>query len=87
MYKRLYGAPPYKTMILHGGPGAIGDVSELCLYISDFQSVLEPLMIEKSLQKQIDLLKEELSSPVNLVGYSWGAIMAILLANTYPELI
>lgn len=87
MDKRLYGAPPYKTMILHGGPGAIGDVSELCLYISDFQSVLEPFMIEKSIQKQIDLLKKELSSPVTLVGYSWGAMMAILLANTYPELI
>ena len=65
---RLYGKPPYKIVLVHGGPGAIGSLKGFA-------------------QELYNQIKENCSDKVSLVGHSWGAWLAALFAEKYPELI
>ena len=87
MNKRTYGMEPYHVVVLHGGPGGIGDVKNLATFIASFKSVLEPFMIEKTLDDQLKSLKYCIRTPSIIVGYSWGAMMAILFAHQFPHLV
>lgn len=86
---RRYGGEPYKVMVLHGGPGALGDTAGLAKVISDEYGVLEPLFDQPSIQGQVKWLKEVLTecgeTPVTLVGHSWGAWLAWIFAARYDR--
>ncbi|HPF04836.1 MAG TPA: alpha/beta hydrolase [Spirochaetota bacterium] len=86
---RKYGAPPYKTAVVHGGPGAQGGVADIAIKLSDYCGVLEPLQTEYSIDGEIDelynLIKNEGEPPVVLIGHSWGAWLSLLTAARYPE--
>lgn len=88
---RRHGAPPFRIAVLHGGPGAPGEVAPVARELGNRHGVLEPLQTADSVSGQIeelaDCLRAHGSLPMILVGYSWGAWLAYLLAARHPELI
>ena len=92
MYRyRKHGNSPFSMVILHGGPGAAGDVHSLAVKLSKYHGILEPLQTEKSIEGQIDELHncilEQAQTPITLIGFSWGAWLAGLFAAKYPHLV
>ncbi len=86
---RKYGSPPYRIAVVHGGPGAQGEMAEVALRLSSFAGILEPIQTEKSVEGEITELHELITTsgelPVTLIGHSWGAWLSILTAARYPE--
>ncbi len=85
---RLYGTSPYKLVLVHGGPGAPGTLAPLARELSPDTGVIEALQTATTLQGQIEelhrVIREHGSSPVTLLGHSWGAWLALLTARHYP---
>jgi len=88
---RKYGNSPFTVVVVHGGPGAAGEMAPVAHVLADGRGVLEPLQTEASLKGQIEELKTALEEhgdlPVILVGFSWGAWLSFLLAAHYPPLV
>ena len=88
---RRHGAAPYRTAVLHGGPGATGDAAPLARRLSRLGGVLEPLQRADSVDGQIEelaaCLREAAALPATLIGHSWGAWLGILLAGRHPQLV
>lgn len=88
---RYYGRPPYQVIVVHGGPGAPGEVAPVARELSDEFGVLEPLQAKSSIALQLeelkDILQEHAPPPVQLIGHSWGAWLSLLLAADHPELV
>ncbi len=88
---RKYGKEPYTIVVVHGGPGAPGEMSSVAKELSKKFGVLEPLQTKDSIKDQIDELKETIikntNEPITLIGWSWGAWLSILLASKFPKLI
>ncbi len=88
---RKYGNPPYSIALIHGGPGAAGELEPVAQELSKTYSVLEPLQTASSVEGQVQelksLLEENASTPIILVGFSWGAMLSLILTSRYPELI
>ncbi|MGV9173081.1 MAG: alpha/beta fold hydrolase [Promethearchaeia archaeon] len=87
---RVYGQPPFKLALIHGGPGACGEMSSVAKELSSERGVLEPLQTALSVKAQIGELKKLLikyGSPFTLVGFSWGAWLSLLTAAEYPSLV
>jgi pimeloyl-ACP methyl ester carboxylesterase len=87
---RLYGAPPYRIAVIHGGPGAPGEMAPVARALSRQSGVLEPLQTALSLEGQVlelnRVLIENAAGPVTLIGHSWGAILGFILAAMTPAL-
>lgn len=89
---RKYGSAPYSIALIHGGPGAGGEMApiarELCKHIP---AIFEPIQTATTLQGQIDelhqVLCEQCLSPVILIGYSWGAWLSTFVAAQYPDIV
>lgn len=88
---RKYGRKPFAIAVIHGGPGAAGEMKPLTEELSKNLGILEPLQTATSVEKQVQKLKTILEQhavlPVILVGYSWGAWLAYILTAKYPELV
>ncbi len=88
---RRYGEPPYTIAVIHGGPGAAGEMSPVAHRLSSQFGVLEPLQTAITVTGQIEELSNTLRSagsiPIQLIGYSWGAWLSIFVAAQYPELV
>jgi len=88
-----YGDKPFKIALLHGGPGAAGEMSYVAKKLSDKCNcgVLEPLQTSHSIKGQIKELHDQLTFMTNetiiLAGYSWGAWLAWIFAAQHPELV
>ena len=86
---RLYGLPPYTVAVVHGGPGAAGEMAPVARELSDEFGVIEPLQTARTIADQVQELGGMLAShgtlPVTVIGYSWGAWLAVLTAVRYPE--
>jgi pimeloyl-ACP methyl ester carboxylesterase len=91
MNLRAYGVAPFRIAVIHGGPGAAGEMAPVARRLADKHGVLEPLQTELSVQGQVEELRNVLLSqasvPIVLVGFSWGAWLSILLASESPELV
>jgi len=87
---RKYGRSPYLAALVHGGPGAAGELAPVTRVLSRSFGVLEPLQTAVSLEGQIEELSSQLAqsanAPLTLVGYSWGAWLVLLAAARYPSL-
>ncbi|KIC13857.1 hypothetical protein RA20_22535, partial [Leisingera sp. ANG-Vp] len=88
---RRHGAPPYKVAVIHGGPGAAGEMAPIAQELAARGwGVLEPWQSETSVSGQIRELKQQLEAacpgPAVLIGFSWGAWLACLLAARHPPL-
>lgn len=88
---RKYGNPPFKIAVIHGGPGAAGDLAPVAEALSAQQGVLEPLQTADSLEGQTRELKtfleESGKTPVTLIGHSWGAWLSLMVTARFPELV
>lgn len=88
---RKYGAAPYHVAVIHGGPGAGGEMAPVARELATQIGVLEPLQTEKTLNGQVaeltTVLKEYANLPVSLIGFSWGAWLSFILTAMYPALI
>lgn len=85
---RKYGKAPYNVAVIHGGPGAAGDMTPVAAQLSKKFGVVEPLQTKKTVTGQAKELKAQLSdfdAPFVLVGHSWGAWLSILFAKKWPE--
>jgi pimeloyl-ACP methyl ester carboxylesterase len=84
-----YGKPPHQTAMLHGGPGAAGEMKPVAEILAKDMGVLELLQTQMTIEKQLSELREQLSfsaeKPVVLVGHSWGAWLGFLFASQNPD--
>ena len=88
---RKYGKTPYKIAVIHGGPGAGGEMAPVARELASGWGVLEPLQTSASLEGQIEELKTVLEKngdlPITLVGFSWGAWLGFIFVANYPALV
>jgi pimeloyl-ACP methyl ester carboxylesterase len=88
---RKYGAAPYSVAVIHGGPGAAGEMAPVARMLSKKTGVLEPLQTALSVAGQAEelklLIEKNSALPVTLVGYSWGAWLSMIFAAQNPLIV
>ena len=88
---RIYGTAPFNVVLIHGGPGAPGEMAPVARELVSEMGVLEPLQTADSIDGQVEELKDVLETqgnlPLILVGFSWGAWLSFILAAQYPSLV
>jgi len=88
---RTYGKAPFNLAIIHGGPGAAGEMAPVACELASRWGILEPLQTAASLEGQIEELKTVLKNngdlPVTLIGFSWGAWLSFIFAANYPAIV
>ena len=86
---RIYGNPPYTVAVVHGGPGAAGEMAPVARELASVRGILEPLQTADTIDGQLEelraVLKECGSLPMTLIGFSWGAWLCCLFAARYPS--
>jgi pimeloyl-ACP methyl ester carboxylesterase len=88
---RTYGHQPFNIAIIHGGPGAPGEMAPVARKLASDSGVQEPLQTVNSVDGQVEELKDVLEkygdSPLILIGFSWGAWLCYILTARYPSLV
>ena len=90
---RLYGEAPYKIILVHGGPGAIGSLKGFAKELSELsgQGIVEALQSKYTITELIEELHNQImencADKVSLIGHSWGAWLVVLFAEKYPKLV
>lgn len=88
---RTYGQPPFRTVVLHGGPGAPGYMAPVARELALDWGVLEPLQTVTSVNGQVEELRSILMAsgdpPVRLIGSSWGAMLGFIFAAQHPKFV
>jgi pimeloyl-ACP methyl ester carboxylesterase len=86
---RKHGKQPFLVAVIHGGPGAPGDMYSVARRLSKTSGVLEPLQTKSSISKLVNQLKKviekNVDKPLTLIGHSWGSWLSILFAAQYPS--
>ncbi len=86
---RKHGKEPYRIVVLHGGPGAAGSALGLARLISTKYGVLEPMQSKYTIgemeEELLEQIEENCSEKVILAGHSWGAWLAGLFAERFPN--
>lgn len=87
----MYGKTPYSVSVVHGGPGAAGDMAPVAVRLSAICGVLEPMQTADSVRGQITELQTILEGqgdvPHILIGHSWGAWLSWMTAASHPDLV
>jgi len=88
---RKYGKAPFNVAVIHGGPGAAGEMAPVARELSLFCGILEPLQTAISIKGQVKELKTILEEygnpPVMLLGFSWGAWLSFIFTAHYPQVV
>jgi pimeloyl-ACP methyl ester carboxylesterase len=88
---RKYGNKPFNVAVIHGGPGASGEMAPVARELSSATGVLEPLQTATTLEGQVQELKSVLEKngdfPLTLIGFSWGAMLSFIFTAHYPSLL
>lgn len=88
---RTYGRAPFRVAVVHGGPGARGEMASVATALSRHRGVLEPLQTATSIEGQVNelgtVLRRDGEAPFTLIGHSWGAWLSFIVAARNPELI
>jgi pimeloyl-ACP methyl ester carboxylesterase len=88
---RTYGSGPFGVALIHGGPGAPGELAPVARELATDGGVLEPLQTADSVDGQVRELRDILGAhgdlPVTLVGFSWGAWLVYITASRHPSLV
>src|SRR5271157_4078750 len=86
---RRHGRPPYRVVLVHGGPGTPGTLAPVARELASWVGLLEPWQTASTVVGQVEELGQQISDsttpPVTLVGHSWGAWLSVLLAAQQPE--
>jgi pimeloyl-ACP methyl ester carboxylesterase len=87
---RKYGKAPFKVAVIHGGPGAGGEMAPVARELSSAWGILEPIQTATSLEGQVEELRTVLESdgdlPVTLIGFSWGAWLSFIVTAAHPSI-
>lgn len=91
---RTYGTGSTTLVVLHGGPGAPGDLLPLAQRLGQNYTVLEPLQrrsggapltVARHVQDLEQLLAERCGDTQPIVlGHSWGAMLALAHSAAHP---
>lgn len=88
--KMVYGED-IKVVLVHGGPGDRGGLSDLAWLLSERVGVLEiyqsSLSITQLVEDMNEIIREHCDAPVVLLGHSWGAWLVSIFAQAYPLLV
>jgi pimeloyl-ACP methyl ester carboxylesterase len=88
---RTYGKAPFNVAVIHGGPGAGGEMAPVARQLASGWGVLEPIQTATSLKGQTEELRTVLENygdlPITLIGFSWGAWLSFIVAAHYPTII
>jgi pimeloyl-ACP methyl ester carboxylesterase len=88
---RTHGEKPYEIAVIHGGPGAFGEMQPVASYLASEYGVLEPFQTEASLEKQVtelrNIIEENMEEPIIMIGFSWGAWLSYIFAACFPTLV
>jgi pimeloyl-ACP methyl ester carboxylesterase len=88
---RTYGNAPFSVAVIHGGPGAPGELAPVARELAKNHGVLEPLQTASTLDGQIveleTILKHNADLPVAVIGHSWGAMLSFIFAAQSPSLV
>jgi pimeloyl-ACP methyl ester carboxylesterase len=88
---RTYGTASFTVAVIHGGPGACGEMASVARELASDRGILEPLQTATSLHGQVEELRRVLENhsdiPVILIGFSWGAWLSFLVTARYPALV
>lgn len=88
---RLYGKQPYKIVLVHGGPGAIGSLKGFAKELNARTNigVVEAIQSKYSIDELIEELHNQIQDncfdKITLIGHSWGAWLVALYSARYPE--
>jgi pimeloyl-ACP methyl ester carboxylesterase len=86
-----YSKKPFTVAVIHGGPGAAGEMAPVAKELAVHWGVLEPLQTAASIDGQLRELKSVLEEhgdlPIQLIGFSWGAWLSCLCAAKFPDLV
>ena len=88
---KKHGQSPCQIAVIHGGPGAAGDVTDLAQELGKNYGVLEPYQTANTIAGQVTELKEIIEKnrqiPVTLIGHSWGAFLSFIFTAYHPQLV
>ncbi len=88
---RKHGTPPFRVAVVHGGPGAGGEMAPVARRLARTRGVLEPIQTATSLEGQVVELRAALehhgAPPMILIGFSWGAWLSFILAARHTSLV
>ena len=88
---RIYGKAPYSVCTVHGGPGARSEMTAVARELAKARGVVESLQTATTLDGQVEELKTVLESACGtaavLIGHSWGAWLAFIVAALHPRLV
>jgi pimeloyl-ACP methyl ester carboxylesterase len=91
IHSRTYGLAPFSTAVVHGGPGACGEMAPVARGLSAVCGVLEPVQnavsVDGQVEELISALEENGTLPMVLIGHSWGAWLCFILAARHPRLV
>ncbi len=94
MRVRSYGSSGPEVVVLHGGPAAVGEAAPIARGLADSFRVLEPwqrgsggepLSVARHIADLHAVMQTRCAPQPALVGESWGAMLALAYAATYPE--
>jgi pimeloyl-ACP methyl ester carboxylesterase len=88
---RKYGNAPFSVAVIHGGPGAAGEMASVGHELSRHRGILEPLQTKATVDGQIQELANLIETyghpPLTLIGHSWGAWLALMYAAWHPSFV
>jgi pimeloyl-ACP methyl ester carboxylesterase len=88
---RRHGIEPFRVVVVHGGPGAAGEMGPVAQRLGHSRGVLEPMQSATTVHGQVDELRVAVESlsvpPVVLIRHSWGAWLSCFIAANYPQLV
>ena len=77
--------------VVHGGPGAPGEVAAVAHELSSTAGVLEPIQTTVTIDGQVQelraIIEANASPPLTLIGFSWGAWLSCILSSYHPKLV
>lgn len=87
---RRYGTGGPVAALLHGGPGAPGEMAGLARDLAGRFRVLEPLQrrsggVPLTVARHVADLAVALPARAALVGWSWGAMLALSFTSAHPH--
>jgi pimeloyl-ACP methyl ester carboxylesterase len=86
---RSYGNKPFEIAVVHGGPGAPGEMAPIARKLATLKGTIEPFQTALTIRQQLQELKQILDKfsnlPILLIGFSWGALLSFIFSAEYPK--